>query len=180
MRNRKTLSFITFLFIVFASFNSCIIANTKPPEKCPEPEYPPETKEKVTINQGLWGNVWFWEGDFYIIDYQPDCPPRKITPVIRNVYAFEPTSGLPVDSQVIQVGYSPFYSKILTKLVDSTQSDSTGFFQLELPPGKYSFFVKEDSLFYANLFDGYGLIFPVIVVKDSVTKIQIDITYKKH
>ncbi len=133
-------------------------------------QYPPDTKDQVTIHQGVWGNVWFWEGDFM----PSDRPPRgTITPVVREVYVYKAT---PLDS-VIGPPYSPFYSKILTPLVATTTSNSTGFFQVELQPGKYSFFVKEDSLFYANLFDDYH-IQPATVVKDSVIKRQIDITYK--
>ncbi|MDZ7765838.1 MAG: hypothetical protein U5K00_15710 [Melioribacteraceae bacterium] len=33
----------------------------------------------MTISEGVWGNVWFWEGDF-----MPGSPDGTITPVIRG------------------------------------------------------------------------------------------------
>lgn len=162
---KKFFSLILLLFMILLSLNSCEISG---PEKCPGVKYPTETGNQVTITQGVWGNVWFWEGDF-----MPICLTGKVTAVIRKVYVYEPTK---FDS-VVDLG-GGFYSKILTKLVDSTESNRTGFFQLKLPAGKYSFFVREDTLFYANGVDGEGCILPATVVEDSITKVQIDITYK--
>ena len=134
-------------------------------------QYPPDTSDQITITQGVWGNVWFWEGDFMPVIY-PALPTGTITPVVREIYVHTLT---PRDS-VSQVGYSPFYYEIYTQLVTTTWSNSTGFFEVALPPGGYSFFVREDSLFYANRDDG-AYILPATVVDDSVTKVQIDIDY---
>jgi hypothetical protein len=130
-------------------------------------DVPPDTRSQVTIQQGVWGNVWFWEGDF--------MPPGwgTVTPVIRTVYAFEATGF----DDVEQVDYSPFYRSIHTRLVDSTVSNSTGFFQLTLAPGQYSFFVREESLFYANGSDNKHIL-PADVQNNRLTKIQIDINFK--
>jgi hypothetical protein len=130
-------------------------------------EFPPDTRSQATIQQGVWGNVWFWEGDF--------MPPGwgTITPVSRTVYAYELTGY----DQVEQVGYSPFYWSIRSRLVGSTTSNSTGFFQMVLAPGRYSFFVREGSQFYANGDDG-KYIMPATVETSLLTKVQIDITYK--
>lgn len=133
--------------------------------------YPPDTSDQITITQGVWGNVWFWEGNFMPVAYG-----GTITPVVREIYVHTLTS---IDS-VNQVSYSPFYYEIYTQLVAITESNNTGFFEIALPPGRYSFFVKEDSLFYANRFDGEGNILPATVVEDSVTKVQIDITHKAY
>ena len=100
----------------------------------------------------------------------------RITPVVRTVYVYELTNIQQVD----QVMYSPFYRAIYSNLVDSVQSDITGFFQCSLDSGRYSFFIREDSLYYANGFDGDGNIFPATVKPDSLTKVQIDITYKAY
>lgn len=43
---------------------------------------------------------------------------------------------------------------------------------------KYSVFVTEDSLFYANGHDSAGHILPGLVTTNAVTKVQVDITYK--
>lgn len=135
--------------------------------------FPPDNREKVTIAQGAWGNVRWWQGDF-MPTTDPDGPSGRITPAIRWVFVHELTSMQQVD----QVSYSPFYRAIYTTPVDSVQSDGTGFFQFTLAPGRYSFFVREDSLYYANDFDGSGNILPVTVVADSLAYVQIDITYR--
>jgi len=132
-------------------------------------KYPPGNFEKVTINQGVWGNVWYWEGDF-----MPGTPTGTITQVIRDVYIYKATLYNKADNSNLQ---GAFYREVHTDLAAVVRSDNSGFFQLELDPGTYSFFVKEDSLFYANGTDGDGYILPAVVKKDSVTKRQIDITY---
>jgi hypothetical protein len=131
------------------------------------PRYPPDTRDQVTISQGAWGNVWFWEGDFMPVGW------GKITPMVRMVYVYSLTNLSDVD----QVPYSPFYRAIHSTAIDSVLSNATGFFQFRLDTGRYSFFIKEDSLFYANGYDGYGNILPATIKKDSLTKVQIDITY---
>ncbi|MHB1049069.1 MAG: carboxypeptidase regulatory-like domain-containing protein [Bacteroidota bacterium] len=126
-------------------------------------------QEQPTITQGVWGKVKFWEGDF-----MPVTPSGKISPVERVIYIYQLTSA----QQVEQVYYSSFYRKIFSTVVDSGWSNSKGFFQFALPEGRYSIFVKEDSLYYANRSDGQGNIFPFTVKKDSLTEIEFDITYK--
>jgi len=135
---------------------------------------PPAVPDSTpTIKQGVYGYVEFWDGDF-----MPTIPPAsgrgKITPVARTLVVHTATR---FDS-VVQVGYSPFYSSINTQRVATTSTNELGFFQVELPPGEYSFFVIEDSLYYANGTDGEGYICPVIVRKDSVSFLRFNITYK--
>ncbi|MBM3313239.1 hypothetical protein FJY70_01440, partial [candidate division WOR-3 bacterium] len=89
--------------------------------------FPPDTRCYVTIQQGVWGNVWFWEGDF--------MPPGfgTITPVVRAVHAHELTTY----DQVDPVGSGCFFRSINRRLVATTYSDSNGFFQMTLPAGCY-------------------------------------------
>lgn len=96
-----------------------------------------------------------------------------VTPVVRDVYVHELTNY----DMVEEVGYYSFFSIINSNLITIIQSDKNGFFQVELEPGKYSFFVKEDSLFFANLSDSYGNILSAEVIQDSVTQVKIDINY---
>lgn len=131
--------------------------------------YPPDTRYQVTISRGVWGNVWLWEGNFM----PTGC--GKITPVVRTVYAYQLTKSQQVEW--VESG-SPLFRRIFSQIVDSTQSNSTGFFQMTLPPGQYSFIIREDSLYYANSMDGSGNIRPGTVKQDSLTYIHIDITYK--
>jgi hypothetical protein len=135
------------------------------------PGLPGNDSDQVTIPQGIWGNVWFWEGDF--MPGPPGGHSGKVTPVEREIFIYEATR---FDSVVSANG--GFYSKILTHLKARTKSNAKGFYQIALPPGKYSVFVVEDSKFYANGTDGAGHILPGTVSENSVTQVQVDITYK--
>lgn len=133
---------------------------------------PPNNEKMVTITQGAWGNVRFWEGDF-----MPGWDPETggtITPVIRDIYIHEATTNEMVEQEY----YSSFYTSINSNLIAVVQSDKDGFFQIELEPGKYSFFIKEDSLFYGNKSDSDGHIEAEEVFTDSTTQVRLDITYK--
>jgi hypothetical protein len=79
--------------------------------------------------------------------------------------------------QADEVGYTAFFSSIHTELVATVYSNGAGFFQVELPPGSYSLFAVEDTLFYADRFDGSGYINPVVVKEGQVTEAHFDIDY---
>lgn len=128
---------------------------------------PPRNSNKVTIKQGVWGDVWFWSGDFMPVGRGEICQ------VKRMVYVYELTTF----SDVEQIDYTPFYSAINTNIVKIVESDNEGFFQIELEPGIYSLFVKEDGKLYSNLFDSNG-IYPVNIEFDKVSEVRFDITYK--
>jgi len=132
--------------------------------------YPPDNNDQVTINEGVWGNVWFWEGNFMPSTDGPSG--GKITPVKRVIYAYKATQY-----DEVEPGNGIFFNKINTELVAVTVSRTNGFYQILLPPGKYSFFVKENDMYYANGADNEH-IQPAIVVENEVTKRQIDINYK--
>jgi hypothetical protein len=161
--------FKLFLFIIL----SILAINCK--DSISGPKLPPDNHNKVTITQGVWGNIWFWEGNF--MPSTDNSSHGKVTPVVREVFVYEATR---FDSVVMAIGVNGggFYDSILTKQITKLQSDNTGFFQIELPPGKYSIFVKEDSLYYANGSDSEGYILSAIVTTNLVTKRQIDINYK--
>ena len=127
---------------------------------------PPDTRNQVTISQGVWGNVWFWEGNF-----QPTEPTGTVTAAERQVLIYEATQG---DS--VSFAGGGFYREIRTKLIGTTSSNKTGFFQLALPPGEYSAFVKEDSLYWQGTGNSIG-IGGFTVLSGSITKVQIDINY---
>lgn len=130
-----------------------------------------EIIEHPTIKQGVYGVVKFWEGNFMP---SPNTPQRDGIPVPREVFIYELTSR----DMAVKVNYTSFFRQINAKLIASKFSNEKGFFEFELPEGKYSMFVKEDSLYYANGWDGEGNIYPFTVKKDSLTSIQFDITYK--
>lgn len=128
----------------------------------------PSNEGKVTISQGTWGNVWFWEGDFM------PPPTGKITPVVREIHIHRVTT---LTDMGITNSFDPLLSNIPTELVATTTSDETGFYQIDLPPGIYSVFIKEGTKYYANGYDQQGRIKAVEVLPGTVTKLQLDITY---
>ena len=142
-------------------FWACDVLN----DDCPGTKYPPDNRYQVTINQGIWGNVWFWEGDF-----QPVCPSGTIRPAVREIYIHKGTTH---DSVVYE---GQLIVQIKTKLIKVVISNASGFYQAELDSGAYSLFIKEDSGFY---FDGSDSRFlaPGYVQPGMITKRQLDITY---
>lgn len=136
------------------------------PREIPRPDRHPD---RVTIDQGVWGDVWFWEGDF-----MPGTPSGTIRPVVREVAVYQLTN-------LDDVTYGPDGSRIIleisTEEIARTTSDAEGFFQLSLPPGAYSVFAVEGEGFYANLFDGSGNILPVTVEEGAVADVLVNIDY---
>ena len=134
--------------------------------------YPPDNFSKVTISEGVWGNVWFWEGDF-----MPGSPNGKITPVIREIYIYEATL---FNSVIQDTSSSSFIREINSDFITKVISDKDGFFQITLPLGKYSFFVKEGSMYFANESDDEGYLMSAEVTSNKVSKRQININYKAY
>lgn len=127
---------------------------------------PPRNTSKVSIDQGIWGDVWFWKGNFMPVSRGEICT------VQRRVYIYELTTREDVE----QVGYAPLFSEIRTELVTTTDSDADGFFQVALEPGIYSIFIKEGDYFYSNSYGSNGEIFPVSVAAGEVSEVLINIT----
>jgi hypothetical protein len=127
-----------------------------------------DTANQVTIVQGVWGTVRLWEGDF-----MPPFPTGTITPVQREICVYEATR---YDSVEQIVGSGGFYKSIFTKRVARTKSNAKGFYEVALPPGRYSVFVLEDTLFYSNEGDGAGYLTPVTVLAGKTTERRIDIS----
>lgn len=138
-------------------------------------EFPPTSEDRVTIDQGIWGDVWLWEGDFMPVGW------GEITPVAREICIFEAVreeeigwDKLMFDDDLCEFGF--LYMEIPAKLVKTVHSDERGFFETTMPPGRYSLFVKMGDCFYANRGDGDGYIQPVDVRDGEAAGIRIDIT----
>ena len=139
---------------------------------CPGDRLPPRNQHRVTIGQGIWGDVWFWDGDF-----MPPCPSGSVTAVSREIRIHELTS---LDQVVVHPELHPaFYTEVVSSLIATTWSDSDGFFEAELDAGMYSVFAIEDSLYFANGSDGYGNIWPIEVVDGEVSETLFHIDYLK-
>lgn len=133
---------------------------------CYSKQDPPRNTAKVSIEQGIWGDIWFWKGNFMPVGRGDICQ------VQRRVYIFEPTTR----ENVEQVGYSPFFTNVHTNLITTVDSDVSGFFQVELDPGTYSLFIKEGDNYYSNSYGPGGEIFPVTVTEGEVSEVLINIT----
>ena len=130
---------------------------------------PNRNNSSITIGQGLWGDIWFWKGDF-----MPICASGTISSVERSVYVYELTSNDDVEFIYASGG---FFTSINTNLVGTTTSNSAGFFEIELEPGSYSIFVKEGDNFYANRWTSEG-INTVKVTENKVSELLFNITYE--
>ena len=161
-----------YLFLFSLLFLGVLMSCEKNPsdtENCFCESDPPRNDEKVVITQGLWGDVWFWKGNF--------MPPGRgeVCQVKRKILIYELTTP----DDVVQPGDSPFYTEINTNRIASIESDKHGFFQIELEEGIYSIFVEEDGKFYSNRSSQEG-IYLITIESGQVTEIRFDITYEAY
>ncbi len=92
--------------------------------------------------------------------------------IVATVLIYEPTNV----NQVRRMGTSATYTAIVTKQVASVDTDSTGKFTIALPAGSYSVFVKQGSLFYANLFDTNNNIALFTVEEGKLTTVNLSVS----
>ncbi len=92
--------------------------------QCPTPVQPADQTSRVSISQGIAGNVWEWVGAF------PAC--GTITAVSRTVLVYPPTPIAPAGSG----NDGSYWSSFPVAALDSARSDASGFVQLPLPAGQ--------------------------------------------
>ena len=133
-----------FALVTTLSAYGCGIFGT---EDCaPRSVVPQLQPEKLTIQEGVWGQLSFWEGSFALTTPEFACNRGTVTPVQRVVLVYEPTLG----SMATPSGeYPHLLSSVSTAVVDSVLSDATGFFEIAVPPGEYSILVREDEFLYS-------------------------------
>ncbi len=122
-----------------------------------------------TITQGFTGRITGLTGNQMPMKGADPVVPKGI---LTTVFIYEPTNI----SQVRQLGTSPTYTAINTKLVASVETDSTGAFTVALPVGSYSVFIKQDKLFYANLFDANNNIALFTVEEGKLTTVNLTVS----
>ena len=103
----------------------------------------------------------------------PDIKPASPKGVKGTLYIYELTNT----SQAVLIPGSSFYSSISTKLVKEIETGDAGYFNVKLPPGKYSVFIKKDTVLYANRFDDKNNIAPVEVKRGKKTKMEVRLDY---
>jgi hypothetical protein len=125
---------------------------------------------KTTILEGIAGTLTLIEGNCMPpIGANSSC---KEYPVKRKIRMYEYT----LLKQAKNEGGAVF-TDVSTKLLATVDCDEEGFYQIKLPPLRYSLFIEENGKLYANGLDGYGGINPVTVDTMKVSKTNLKISY---
>lgn len=127
---------------------------------------------KVTIQKGVWGTVAFMEGNCMPV-FDPKSSTCKTCPVQRTVRFYEYT----LRSQATPQNGPSFFDSFTTQLVKEVTSDEQGFFQADLPAGKYTVVVVENGRLYSFGADSGGGLSPVTVT-GSPQNLNLTLTYR--
>lgn len=79
------------------------------------------------------------------------------------------------DSQATHAGAPGLYSSVHTRLIRQLETDDSGRFRIQLPPGTYSVFTKKGKLFYATRRDEKNNIAPVEVLPGKMTRVDCSV-----
>jgi hypothetical protein len=123
------------------------------------------------LQQGITGTVRNVSGNHMPAPNRRPQNPGITAGVKATVCVFELTNL----SQVIQLGSSPYYRAVSTRLVRRTETDSTGNFSIPLPPGIYSVFTQKGDLFFATRRDEKNNIAPVEVKPGKMTRVECSV-----
>ena len=128
----------------------------------------PAVTKTATITQGIVGEVTEITGNQMPMVGVPAPTPR---PFKTTVYIYDSTHI----SKVQQIGTSPLFSMINTRLVQKLDTNEAGQFSAELPAGTYSVFVLKGGAFFANQFDEKNNIGLCRVEVGKQTRLQISV-----
>jgi len=121
------------------------------------------------VTQGIKGTITLSEGNMMP---GPDKKESAKKGVQRTVYIYSVATG----SQA--VGEAPLFKSVKSKLVAKVESDSTGFYQCNLKPGRYSVLTLEKSgQFFSGLSNANTELSPVEVLENAVAVYDIMINY---
>lgn len=129
------------------------------------------TQKWSDITTGVSGYVSQTTGNQMPDPNEPVSTPPALE---ATVYVYELT---PV-SRTERIGSSAVFLKVNTRLIDSVASDKKGYYQLALPAGVYSLFVKRDNGYFANSFDGENNVNPITVEDGKVTRLDVVVNNK--
>ena len=167
MKNLLQFFMVAFLFI------SCHKDNNATQIGCNMQQVYADNAKKVTITSGIWGTVSNMEGDC-----MPTVPPSTNTckncPVQRTIKIYQYTlqaNATPSDNSPV------FFDSFNSPLVAQVDADENGFFQVNIPSGKYSIAVVENGNLYAKSLDGRGGLNPFTYTSGR-QNINIVMTYK--
>ncbi|CAM3772685.1 carboxypeptidase regulatory-like domain-containing protein [Mucilaginibacter galii] len=125
---------------------------------------PPQT----TIEQGIEGHIYKVSGNQMPMKGTQRSKPKAL---ICEVYIYKPTTVKQAQGQ------GTLYSQINTPLVAKVKTDSAGHYQVKLPVGNYSVFVKEGNQYFASESDGTGNLNPAEVFAGKVTTRNITVNH---
>ncbi len=131
---------------------------------------PKTTISKNMPQQGIEGYVYRVSGNQMPA---PDAKPSQPRGIKTVLYIYQLTNL----NQVQRYGQSSFYRAIRTNYVAKVESDSSGYFKINLAPGKYSLFAKKDDLFFSNSFDKDNNISPTEVLPEKFSNVEFRIDY---
>lgn len=153
---------IPVLFVLLMIFSACR-------QDSSPLSYPYLNEEFITIERGIWGNVWYWEGYF-------NTPEDfgKITPVERDIHIFK---RIHFDSMDNKKEY-PFFSYVDSEFIGAVRSDINGFYQIRLDSGNYSLFIYENDKYYAVEVNDSGFVQTCLLNnnRDSIRMKTLNIT----
>ena len=138
-------------------------------EKCNMPAIYASNASKANIANGVWGTISITQGNCMpTVNVTTSC---STCAKQREVRVYEYTKI--ADAVQNKAGGPSFYDNFKTKLIQSVQADSKGFYQIILPDGLYTIVIVEKGLLYAPLMDGLGGLSPVTV---NGGKVKADLT----
>ncbi|NDA61720.1 MAG: carboxypeptidase regulatory-like domain-containing protein [Chitinophagia bacterium] len=121
------------------------------------------------IKQGISGYIYIEKGNrMPNPGKQLNSPPGFATTVFIH-----PVTEL---NQLFPTTTAGLFQMIYTSSITSITTDSSGFFSVKLPTGKYSVFVKYEGGFYANWFNEKNQIAPVEVFENQVSKVKYTVS----
>ena len=139
---------------------------------CKTPKTSAEASENVSNSasqiQGIVGEVTEMIGNQMPMVGAPAPAPR---PLKTTVYIYDSTHI----SKVKQIGTSPLFSMVSTRLVQKLDTNEAGQFSIALPAGTYSVFVLKGEAFFANQFDEKNNIGICRVEVGKQTRLQITV-----
>lgn len=168
MRTLLGLSLFIFFFISCHKDSN----NTAPPA-CNIQQVYADNAKKVTITNGVWGTVSNVEGD--CMPTVPVCNSCcRNCPVKRTLKIYQYTT---LNDVVTSDPYTAFFDSFNTQFVTQVDTDENGFFQTDIPAGRYTIVVVENGKLYANTRDGQGGISP-FTLSTGTKNINVAMTYK--
>lgn len=124
--------------------------------------------QSSTITQGIVGEVTETTGNQMPMVGAPAPTPKAFK---TTVYIYDSTHI----SKVKQIGTSPLFLTVNTRLVQKLDTNEAGQFSVALEAGTYSVFVLKGGAFFANQFDEKNNIGLCRVEVGKQTRLQISV-----